>query len=341
LDSIPPPKGELDSSPARFGFLISPEPNSKTILTNRLLKQGADVSWSTEEVQAGGQTFPAGSLWVKTPDGDDRLRAMVEQLGLRGVALEQPLEGPTMRLTKPRVALYRPWTASMDEGWTRWLLEQNEFVFTPVYDPDIRAGGLRNLWDVILLPGDRGDERLAVGNDWESTPQEFRGGLGDPGREALREFVSQGGTLVAMGDSTEFAVRTFALPVKDALEGVSRSQFSCPGSLLRILIDPNHPVAYGMPGDAIAVFDNNSVFEPAAGFSYTNLKVIARYPGDEVLQSGWMRGEEFLRNRIAAAEVSYRKGRVLLFGFRPQFRAQPHNTFKLLFNAIHYSAARH
>jgi trehalose utilization protein len=129
--------------------------------------------------------------------------------------------------------------------------------------------------------------------------------------------------------------------VKDVLEGVSRSQFSCPGSLLRILVDPNHPVAYGMPGDATALFEDNSAFEPAPGFSYTNLKVIARYPGDEVLQSGWMRGEEYLRNRIAAAEVTYRKGRVLLFGFRPQFRAQPHNTFKLLFNAIHYSAAEH
>jgi hypothetical protein len=292
-------------------------------------------------VQAAGRSFPAGSLWIKTIGNEGELRAMVENLGLRGVALEQPIASSTLRLKKPRTALYQPWTASMDEGWTRWLLEQNEFAFSPLQDADIQAGRLRELWDVIILPGDRGDERLAVGNDWESTPTEFRGGIGAQGREALREFVTQGGTLVAMGDSTEFALRTFALPVKDVLEGVSRSQFSCPGSLLRILVDPNHPVAYGMPGDATALFEDNSAFEPAAGFSYTNLKVIARYPGDEVLQSGWMRGEEYLRNRIAAAEVTYRKGRVLLFGFRPQFRAQPHNTFKLLFNAIHYSAAEH
>jgi hypothetical protein len=341
LDSIPAPKGELVSSQAGFGFLISPEPNSKTILTNRLLKKGAEVFWTTEEVQAAGRSFPAGSLWIKTPGGDGELRAMVENLALRGAALEQPVQSPALRLKKPRTALYQPWTASMDEGWTRWLLEQNEFSFSPIQDADIQAGRLRELWDVIILPGDRGDERLAVGNDWESTPTEFRGGIGAQGREALREFVTQGGTLVAMGDSTEFALRTFALPVKDVLEGVSRSQFSCPGSLLRILVDPNHPVAYGMPGDATALFEDNSAFEPAPGFSYTNLKVIARYPGDEVLQSGWMRGEEYLRNRIAAAEVTYRKGRVLLFGFRPQFRAQPHNTFKLLFNAIHYSAAEH
>jgi glutamine amidotransferase-like uncharacterized protein len=129
--------------------------------------------------------------------------------------------------------------------------------------------------------------------------------------------------------------------VKDIVGGLSRSQFLCPGSLLRILVDSHHPVAYGMPSEATAMFEGNSAFEPAPGFSYTNLKVIARYPGDEVLQSGWMRGQEYLRNRIAAAEIGYRKGRVVLIGFRPQFRAQPHNTFKLLFNAIHYSAVEH
>jgi hypothetical protein len=338
LDSIPSPKGELVSSSARFGFLISPEPNNKTILTNRLLKSGAEILWSTEEFEAAGRTFPPGSLWVKAPGDQAALRAMVEELGLRGIALDRPIEGRTLRLKKPRVALYRPWTASMDEGWTRWVLEQNEFAFTSIEDADIRAGRLRDLWDVIILPGDRGDERLGGGNNWESTPREFRGGIGDQGRESLREFVTQGGTLIAMGDSTEFAVRTFALPVKDVIEGVSRLQFSCPGSLLRILVDTHHPVAYGMPSDATAVFEDNSAFEPAPGFSYTDLKVIARYPGDDVLQSGWMRGEQYLRNRIAAAEVTYRKGRVLLIGFRPQFRAQPHNTFKLLFNAIHYSA---
>ena len=341
LRSIPAPRGEVASGSARYGFLISPEPNNTAILTNRLLRHGAEVSWSTAEVEAGGRTFPPGSLWVKAANRDDELRTAVEDLGLRGIPLDTPLTVPTLRLKKPRLALYQPWTASMDEGWTRWLLEQNEFVFSPIQDADIRAGALGELWDVIILPGDRGDERLTGGNDWESTPQEFRGGLGDAGRDALRDFVTEGGTLIAMGDSTEFAVRTFALPVKDVVAGLSRSQFSCPGSLLRILVDSHHPVAYGMPGEATAVFEGNSAFEPAPGFSYTNLKVIARYPGDEVLQSGWMRGEEYLRNRIAAAEIGYRKGRVALIGFRPQFRAQPHNTFKLLFNAIHYSAVEH
>jgi hypothetical protein len=340
LDSIPPPRGELAGESARFGFLISPEPNNSVVAANRLLKAGADVRWLAEENELGGRMFPPGSLWVRLPaGGEDGFREGIEELGLRGIALDESPRGRTMRLAKPRAALYQPWTASIDEGWTRWLLEQYEFAFTTVHDADLQAGRLHELWDVILLPGDRGDERLVKGNDWESTPPEFRGGIGDKGREALSDFVSGGGTLIAMGDSTEFAVRTFALPVKDALDGVSRARFSCPGSLLKILVDRHHPVAFGMPNEATAVFENNDAFEPAPGFSYTNLRVIARYPGTDVLQSGWMRGEEYLRDRIAAAEVTYRKGRVVLIGFRPQFRAQSHNTFKLLLNAIHYAAA--
>ena len=340
LESIPLPQGELASGPARSGFLISPGPNNSVIATNRLLKAGAEVLWLTEETEVAGRSFPPGSLWVRQPAGTDgELRNTIEELGLRGIGLNQSPQGRTMRLAKPRVALYQPWTASMDEGWTRWLLEQYEFVFTPVHDADIQAGRLRELWDVIILPGDRGDERLVKGNDWESTPAEFRGGIGDKGREALRDFVSRGGTLIAMGDSTEFAIRTLSLPVKNALDGLERARFYCPGALLRVLIDRHHPVAYGMPNEATAMFENNGAFEPAPGFSYTNLKIIARYPGTDLLQSGWMRGEEHLHDRIAAAEVTYREGRVVLLGFRPQFRAQPHNTFKLLFNAIYYAAA--
>ncbi len=299
------------------------------------------MRWLSEETEAGGRAFPPGSLWVKQPAGNESaLRGTIEELGLHGVPLAESPPGPTLHLAQPRVALYQPWTASIDEGWTRWLLEQYEFAFTPIHNADVQVGGLHNLWDVILLPGDRGDDSLVRGSEGESTPPEFRGGIGKKGSEALREFVSQGGTLIAMGDSTEFAVRSFALPVRDVLEGVGRAQFSCPGSLLKILVDRHHPAAYGMPNEATAVFENNSAFEPTPGFSYTNLRVIARYPGDDVLESGWMRGEQYLRDRIAAAEITYRKGRVILIGFRPQFRAQPHDTFKLLFNSILYSAAQ-
>jgi hypothetical protein len=142
-----------------------------------------------------------------------------------------------------------------------------------------------------------------------------------------------------MGDSTDFALRTFALPLKNALDGVGSAEFSCPGSFLRILVDNRNPLAYGMPSEASAVFKDDSVFEAVPEFSYTSLRVVARYPGTNLLQSGWIRGDKHLHNRIAAAEVGYEKGRIVLIGFRPQHRAQSNNTFKLLFNSIYLSVA--
>ena len=227
----------------------------------------------------------------------------------------------------------------MDEGWTRWLLEEYEFDLTTVHNVDIRGGGLRKKWDALILPGDRGDESIISGLESKSVPEEYRGGIGEKGRAAIRKFVADGGTLITMGDSSDFALRTFELPVKNSLEGIKTSEFSCPGSFLRVFVDNRNPLAYGMPDEATAVFKGDAVFEPVPEFSYTALKVVARYPGFNPLQSGWIRGAEHLYNRIAAAEVIYKKGRIVLIGFRPQHRAQAHNTFKLLFNSIHLSAA--
>ena len=157
--------------------------------------------------------------------------------------------------------------------------------------------------------------------------------------KALEQFVRGGGTLVLLDRSAELALESWAVPVKNALKGVKSEDFACPGSLLKILVDTNHPVAYGMRPESSALFSGSPAFDLAPGFSYTDVKVIARYPATNPLQSGWIRGDEYLQNRIAAAEVGYDKGRIILIGFRAQFRAQPHNTFKLLFNALHYAAA--
>ena len=333
LDEIPLPEGRLEKvGSASAGYLIAPESNNAAIAANRLLKrEGVEVSWIDEEVDG----FAPGSLWVR---GADDIETIVSEFGLRarGVDAEPPSSTP---LRLPRTALYRPWTASMDEGWTRWLLEQYEFPFSPLFDADVRAGGLVERWDAILLPGDRSDSRLIRGASGKEVPREYRGGIGEEGRKALREFVARGGTLVVWGDGVDFALETFELPLHDALAGVPRSQFSCPGAMLNVLIDPERRLGYGMQAEAVALFDEESAFEPIPGFSFTDLKVVARYPASNLLASGWIRGERFLANRIAAAEVGYRKGRVVLIGFRPQFRAQPHNTFKLLFNAIRMAAA--
>lgn len=343
LSEIPPAPGELKQGSGAtriYGYLIRPEPNSRVIATNRLLKAGAQVAWLKEPVEVSGESYPAGSVLVRGNDIDAQVEALTEELGLTATVSEYALQTPRLQLRLPRVGLYQPWTASMDEGWTRWLLEEYEFPYSSLHNADLKAGKLGESFDVIIFPGDRDKKQILEGRKRKWTPEEFKGGIGEEGVAALREFVRGGGTLVLLDESIELALESWAVPVKNVLKGVEREQFACPGSLLRILVDTNHPVAYGMQEEATAVFINSPAYDLAPGFSYTDVKVIARYPSTNPLQSGWIRGPEHLTNRIAAAEVAYEKGRIILLGFRVQFRAQPHNTFKLLFNALHYAAAR-
>jgi hypothetical protein len=127
--------------------------------------------------------------------------------------------------------------------------------------------------------------------------------------------------------------------LKNAFKGLKPDQFSVPGSILKVHVDNMTPVGFGMKETASAVFYNNIGFDPAPAVGESAVKVIARYPASNVLDSGWIGGEEFLVDKIAAAQVNYGKGHVILLGFAVQNRAQPHGTFKLLFNAIHYAGA--
>ncbi len=334
----PAPKKRPDRGGQRYGYLIQSGPNAKVIATNRLLKADAEVFWLTEKAEVGGWRYPAGTLWVRGVAPVD-IDPIIGILSLEATELSAPPQAKRVRLRAPRVGLYQPWTASMDEGWTRWLLEQYEFPYTTLHNADLKAGKLGEKFDAIVFPADRNKQQILEGNKRKWTPEKYRGGIGEEGLKALQEFVRNGGTLVLLDESTDLALESWAVPIKNALKGVKRDDFACPGSLLKILVDPSHPVAYGMPPEATAFYDNGPAFDLAPGFSYTDVKVIARYPATNPLQSGWIRGPEYLSSRIAAAEVTYEKGRIILIGFGAQFRAQPHNTFKLFFNSLHYAAA--
>ena len=320
-----------------WSFLIPPESNNRVKALNRLLKLGAQVSWLPGG-ELNGREYAPGAIRVTKPDNAQVIE-LAKELGLEIEATKRAVRGVAKQLRKPRIGLYQPWTASMDEGWTRWLLEQYEFEYSTLHNQDIKDGKLSEKFDAIIFPGDRNKQQIMTGNRSKRTPKKYRGGIGKKGLKELRKFVRAGGTLILMDRSTELALESWPLPIKNAMKGLSRQKFSCPGSLLKIQVDVNHPVAYGMPEEATAFYQNSAAFDLAPGFSYTDVKVIARYPATNPLQSGWIRGPEHLYNKIAAAEVGYDKGRIILIGFRPQFRAQPHGTFKLFFNALHYSAA--
>lgn len=215
----------------------------------------------------------------------------------------------------------------MDEGWTRWVLEENGFTYKNLWNADIRAQDLRNSFEVIILP-DQTASSILNGHSAEEMPAEYAGGLGEIGLRNLRQFVESGGTLIAFNAACELLLQHFWLQAMDVTAGIERSTFNAPGSLLRVLANPNHPLAYGAQREEVIFFANSPAFRVAEG------EAVLTYPPRNLLLSGWLQGEDYLRERAALVEAPLGKGRVILFGFRPQFRAQTRTTYKFFFNAL-------
>jgi hypothetical protein len=255
----------------------------------------------------------------------------------------------TLVVKPARVGVYKAWQPNADEGWTRWVLEQYEFPFSSVLDTDIRAGGLRGRFDVILLPDARHGQ-IVNGFASGTMPPDYVGGIGAIGVAQLVQFVAEGGTLVAQDSATELPLTAMHLPVRNVVAGVRTTEFYIPGTLLRVTVDNTNPVAWGMPPEVAAFFTHSPVFEVASRVRDRDaqsleadpvlaLNIVASYPASDVLMSGWVLGERYLHRRPAVLEARVNKGRVVLLGFRVQHRAQPHATFKLLFNSIYLSSS--
>ncbi|HYO90989.1 MAG TPA: hypothetical protein VEQ40_05105, partial [Pyrinomonadaceae bacterium] len=238
-----------------------------------------------------------------------------------------------------RLALYKSHVPSMDEGWTRWVLKRELYKaarFSPssVQDAELRAGNLRAKYDTIVIP-DQSPAAILEGYRVGRMPAELTGGVGAEGVKALREFVEAGGTLVCLNRASNFAIEQLRLPVRDVVAGLKRTEFYAPGSILRTEIDTTHPLAAGLPKESIAWVENSPVFEVSDNSEAGRVRVVARYPASsEPLLSGWLLGGERMRGRAALVEVTMGRGRVILFGFRPQYRGQSLATYPLFFNAI-------
>ena len=231
---------------------------------------------------------------------------------------------------RSRVALYKPWRANMDEGWTRWLLDQYEFKYVTITNTDFHAGELASRFDVVVLASD-GAETLLNGYPKGFVPPRYEGGIGAAGVRALDQFVRAGGTLVCLNESSNFAIEQLHLPVKNVVADLDRKRFFASGSILEVAVDTTHPVMAGMPDRARVFFDDSPVFATTAGFDGVAL---AKYQADgSPLVSGYLLGEKQIQSHAAALDVRLGKGHVILIGFRPQWRGQPFGTFRVLFNA--------
>ncbi len=352
LENVTPPAGNV-AGKAGYAYLISPQTNNSFIAVNRILKNGGEVLRAKDGFSTGGEDYPPGTFVVLSRNVSASLmNELAEELFLSVGTTGSRLSAETSKQAAPRVALYKPWTASMDEGWTRWLLEQYEFPFKNVTDAEVRAGELRSNFDVLIIPSMSG-EQIVHGNKKGTVPPQYVGGISVAGVGNIKAFVEQGGTLVTLRQGCFFALNELGLPVNDALKGLrppgrryggpppkaGEVRFACPGSVLRMDFNPKHPVAYGMPEEAPAMFYQGTAFNIVPSFASESPRVISKYPNADLLMSGYLRGEEHLVNKAAAVEVPVGTGRVILLGFGVKQRAQPHGTFKLLFNSLLYGAS--
>jgi hypothetical protein len=243
---------------------------------------------------------------------------------------------------KPRIAIYNPWGGSLDEGWTRWLLDQYGFAPKSLHAQDVKAG-LQN-FDVIILP-DIDKEEIATGRRraeegsmryLDELPPEYRGALEKEGADVLKKFVENGGTLLAFSGGCDYVIENFNVPVRNAL--AKATDFSVPGSLVRVKVNTDHPVTADMPQETAIYIDRAMAFETTAPGNEMQRWVLMSYPEDshDILLSGWISGEDHLTRKAAAVATTYGKGRIVLFGFRPQHRGQTHATFPMIFDALYW-----
>ena len=345
LTSVRFPRGRVGES--SVGYLLDCRFNDSFAAVNRLLRKGIEVHRIKEPVKVGGETFARGSFYVPAGEGiEEELRRQSKRLHLVFAAAPQTQfdHEPTKML---RIGMYqRYWGGNMDEGWTRWLLERYRFKYKTVKDADIKRGRLSRKHDVIVLPSDH--KSLILGEGIEEYfqkrfrgmftmpefPEEYRSGIGKEGVEKLKEFVEDGGVLVTLGAASNFAIEELKLPVMNVLADVKPKDFLCPGSTLHVNVNTDNPLAYGVAEDLLIIFRNHPAFEVKPGPKNEELDVVLSYPDQRIMESGWLIGEEKLSRKAALIDAKKGKGRVVLFGFSPQFRAQSDATFKLFFNSL-------
>jgi len=267
------------------------------------------------------QLWSAGkSVWRDTVTGRFRDRSSAD----------------AVEVQRPRIGLYKSYVPAIDEGWTRWLLEDFGFAYQNVLNPDIDAGNLRQRFDVIVFPDQPGSQMVS-GFEPGKMPPEYTGGLGKKAAANLKTFAEQGGTLVFLNHSSNYALEQLHLDLKNIVAGVSNREFYSPGSLLNVTLDTHHPLTYGLPANIAIWSEDSPAWEVA---SSSKDRVVARYVDDRVLASGWLLGESYLQGRAALVEVPLGQGRAVLFGMRPQYRAQSYQAFKLFFNSLVLSSVR-
>ena len=342
LDQYPYPEPPFPADDEDiWGLALDPAVNASYTAAFALLEEDYTLLRADEPLRIDEKvTLPAGAFVAPaSKDLIEEARALSSELHVAFHPLPAEPETKTRRLRQVDVALFKPWRASMDEGWTRYLFDTHRVPYENVTNEHIKEGRIGE-FDLLLIP-DVGTDIIKEGKSSgeyarfsRPLPPDYQGGIEEEGVENLEKFVARGGTLVCFGRSCDFAIAALELPVMNVLEKVGSDEFYAPGSILEVSFREGHPVTYGMGKEGHILFTNSPAFATSIPFGKFDRSVLAAYDEKNPLASGLLIGPERLYRRAALVEVTYEKGRVLLFGFRPQHRCQTAGTYKLIFNAI-------
>ena len=330
VGQAPEPDGHFAKT-AHAGYLMDDRNNEELYALFALLKDGVKAYRLT-----GGGAEP-GTIYLPQQTGlDAKLADISKKFSVDIKPAATAPTGSALLVKLPRIALYQSWVASMDEGWTRWIFDQNGIPYTRLVDADVRKGDLNGKFDVVVIPDNQAraitSGRGGYGGGPE-IPPEFRGGLGESGVASLKSFVQAGGTVVTLNNASGVYADKNAT-VSNALDGVANKDFYIPGSILEVSVDTSNPIGFGSTPTVPVFFELSPSFKVSG-----DARAVATYTKDNPLLSGWILGGQYLKGTAALAEEPMGKGRVILFGFRPQYRGMSEVTYKLFFNAMLYASS--
>jgi hypothetical protein len=337
-------------SSSNYGYIVSSAYNSAFGVVNGILNSGGHVYRILSPVTVDGNTYPLGSFYIPSDVNSSLLEHLSNKYHVPIVPLKFKLDVEVREVRRLRVGIYqRYYGGNMDEGWTRWILEQHGFPYEVIKDKDIVDGKLPEKIDLLIFADD--SPALILGESKEAiekalselyrrpvvlppTPPEYMSGIKKEGLEKVKDFVNNGGTLLTFNSSCELAIDAFKLPINIPSKKLDPKEFFCPSTILKVNVDNTHPLCYGMPKLAYVMYHNSMILELVPAFNNEAYQTPMTYPESDIMQSGWLIGEKYLSRKPALIDAKQGKGRIVLYAFRPQFRGQTLGTFKTIFNAI-------
>jgi hypothetical protein len=355
--NLKPPSATVTAQARPAGYLIGHQQLDSFTVLNRLLGSNEEAYWLQRPLAGSGRTYPAGTWYVTAQSSTlAALQKHAADLGVGAEATTVPVPAGALKLRRPRIGLWDQYGGSIDSGWARWIFEQFQFSYEKTFAGTLDAGNLNAKYDALVfveggIPGEgRGGSGAAGGAQPAAAdiPSEFRSMLGrvtaDRTMPEIRRFIENGGTVIAIGESSANLARYLQLPVENHLvengQALPDSRFYAPGSILSARIDVTNPLAHGMKERTDVFYDNNPVFKLGPEAAARGVRAVSWFDSPSPLRSGWAWGQRYLQNGVVAIEAGIGKGRVLLFGPEIIKRAQPHGTFKFLFNGIYLSTVR-